>query len=130
MAPVPRVFSDGLLLFPRVRVLAFQRLDDEPLTHRPRRHLDAPGRAVDHRGDRLQIRLERTPGTGGDLRSDAAKVLGVLPKTVAHWCEAGKLPDAQKTSPGKGGRWRIPAVSVYRLGTPAPRAPRLWKAKG
>ena len=62
--------------------------------------------------------------------AEAAKVLGVLPKTVAHMCESGRLADAQKTSPGKGGRWRIPAVSVYRLRTPAPAAPRLWKAKG
>lgn len=80
--------------------------------------------------DLRTVSMDESPHDGLLSTADAAKVLGVLPKTVAHWCEAGKLPDAQKTSPGKGGRWRIPAVSVYRLGTPAPRAPRLWKAKG
>ncbi len=80
--------------------------------------------------DLRTVSTDTRPHDGLLSTGDAAKVLGVLPKTVAHWCEAGKLADAQKTSPGKGGRWLIPAVSVYRLGTPAPRAPRLWKAMG
>ena len=41
----------------------------------------------------------------------AAAALGVSPKTVAHWCHAGRFPGARKTG-GKGGKWTIPASQV------------------
>ena len=45
--------------------------------------------------------------------ADAARACGVTAKTITHWCEAGKhFPNARKTSPGKGGRWIVPANEV------------------
>ena len=45
--------------------------------------------------------------------TDTARACGVTPKTVTHWCEAGKhFPNARKTSPGKGGRWIVPASDI------------------
>ncbi len=45
--------------------------------------------------------------------TDAARACGVTAKTITHWCEAGKhFPNARKTSPGKGGRWIIPASDI------------------
>ena len=45
--------------------------------------------------------------------TEAARACGVTPKTVTHWCEAGKhFPNARKTSPGKGGRWIVPASDI------------------
>ncbi len=45
--------------------------------------------------------------------TDAARACGVTAKTVTHWCEAGKhFPNARKTSPGKGGRWIVPAGDI------------------
>jgi hypothetical protein len=42
----------------------------------------------------------------------AARLLGVKPKTVAHWCHAGKFPGARKTGQSGGGKWIIPAPDV------------------
>lgn len=45
--------------------------------------------------------------------TDAAHACGVTAKTITHWCEAGKhFPNARKTSPGKGGRWIVPASDI------------------
>ena len=45
--------------------------------------------------------------------TEAARACGVTAKTVTHWCEAGKhFPNARKTSPGKGGRWIVPASDI------------------
>ena len=45
--------------------------------------------------------------------TEAARACGVTAKTVTHWCEAGKhFPNARKTSPGKGGRWIVPANDI------------------
>ncbi len=45
--------------------------------------------------------------------TDAARACGVTAKTITHWCEAGKhFPNARKTSPGKGGRWIVPASDI------------------
>ena len=45
--------------------------------------------------------------------TDAARACGVTAKTITHWCEAGThFPNARKTSPGKGGRWIIPAGDI------------------
>ena len=43
---------------------------------------------------------------------EAARACGVTPKTIAHWCELGRFPNAFKTSPGKGGQWVVPAGDV------------------
>ena len=40
--------------------------------------------------------------------AQAARVLGVSPKTIAHWCHAGRFPGAQRSS-HRGGTWIIPA---------------------
>jgi len=42
----------------------------------------------------------------------AARLLGVSPKTVAHWCKAGKFAGARKTGGSGGGKWVIPATAV------------------
>lgn len=42
----------------------------------------------------------------------AARLLGLSPKTVVHYCEQGKLPGVQKSGDSGGGRWLIPAASV------------------
>lgn len=59
--------------------------------------------------------LEALDGDGAvPLRLDtdqAAAALGVSPKTIAHWCHAGRFPGARKTG-GKGGKWTIPASEV------------------
>jgi predicted DNA-binding transcriptional regulator AlpA len=45
--------------------------------------------------------------------TEAARACGVTAKTITHWCEAGKhFPNARKTSPGKGGRWIVPASDI------------------
>ena len=41
----------------------------------------------------------------------AAGMLGVSPKTVAHWCAAGRFPGALKTGASKG-KWVIPTADV------------------
>jgi hypothetical protein len=44
----------------------------------------------------------------------AAHILGVSPKTVAHWCKAGRrFPGARRTGEGKGGKWTIPLAEVH-----------------
>jgi hypothetical protein len=42
----------------------------------------------------------------------ASRLLGVKPKTVAHWCKAGKFPGARKTGGSGGGKWIIPASAI------------------
>lgn len=45
---------------------------------------------------------------------EAAKVLGVKPKTIRTWCRDGKFKGAFKT--GKlAGDWRIPASAIYEM---------------
>ncbi len=44
--------------------------------------------------------------------TEAARACGVTAKTVTHWCELGRFPNAFKTSPGKGGQWVVPAGDV------------------
>jgi len=41
----------------------------------------------------------------------AAAALAVSPKTIAHWCHAGRFPGARRTG-GRGGKWVIPAAAV------------------
>lgn len=43
-----------------------------------------------------------TDRDGGPVRRD----------TVKHWCQAGKIPGAVKTQPGKRGEWQIPLASL------------------
>ena len=75
-----------------------------------------------------QVNTERPFGRLLDSR-EAARVLGLKPKTVANHCAAGQFPGARKTSTGKGGRWRIPAVEVYEAAGHTPSlGPRLWEA--
>lgn len=44
--------------------------------------------------------------------SEAARLLGVEPRTVAHWCRQGRLPNAFKTGQDGDGEWRIPRGDV------------------
>jgi hypothetical protein len=48
----------------------------------------------------------------------AARILGVSPKTVAHWCVAGRFPGARKTGTGQGGKWTIPAAALHVEASP------------
>jgi hypothetical protein len=60
--------------------------------------------------------LAAEPGAtlGGRYDTDqAARILGVSPKTVAHWCVAGRFAGAAKTGTAKGGKWTIPAAAVH-----------------
>ena len=41
----------------------------------------------------------------------AARLLGIKSKTVAHWCHAGRFPGARRSSQ-RGGTWIIPAQAV------------------
>ncbi len=57
--------------------------------------------------------LEREGAPVSYNTAEAARACGVTAKTITHWCEAGKhFPNARKTSPGKGGRWIIPAGDI------------------
>ncbi len=56
--------------------------------------------------------LEREGAPVSYNTAEAARACGVTPKTLAHWCELGRLPNAFKTSPGKGGQWVVPAGDV------------------
>ena len=59
---------------------------------------------------------------------EASKILGVSPKTIRKWCNAGRFPSACKTS-GDEGEWRIPTHEVYADGRreKAAPTPRLWR---
>ena len=56
--------------------------------------------------------LEREGAPVSYNTNDAARACGVAPKTIAHWCEAGRFPQAFKTSEGRGGQWVIPAGDI------------------
>ena len=57
--------------------------------------------------------LEREGALVSYNTAEAARACGVIPKTIAHWCEsAERFPSAFKTSEGKGGQWVIPAGDV------------------
>jgi hypothetical protein len=43
---------------------------------------------------------------------ETAKVLGVVPRTVARYCKEGRLKRARKSSDDSG-KWLIPSDSVY-----------------
>ncbi len=51
--------------------------------------------------------------TGYVNTREAARMLGVKPKTVTHWCEKGRFPGARKSGLNGGGIWLIPASEVY-----------------
>lgn len=73
--------------------------------------------------------LERVDGTetvgGRDLTTrETAELLGLANhRTVEHYCRAGRLPGAYKTS-GETGDWRVPAAAIdafrSRAGTRTP----------
>lgn len=71
--------------------------------------------------EELLALLATDPGVTLSGRYDtdqAARVLGVSPKTVAHWCVARRFPSATKTGTGAGGKWTIPAAEVHHLAGP------------
>ncbi len=45
---------------------------------------------------------------------EAAGVAGVSPRTVQRWIREQRLP-AKRTSPGRGGRWRVRLDDLERL---------------
>lgn len=57
-------------------------------------------------------------GAGDDVlyvdTDRTALMLGVSPKTVAHWCAAGRFEGARKTGEGHGGKWVIPLTAIRR----------------
>ncbi len=74
-------------------------------------------------------RLDGVQVAGRFLSSkEAADILGVHPRTIARWCNAGRFARARKTSDDTGD-WRIPAAEIYtEFGarhTP-PSRPKLW----
>ena len=56
--------------------------------------------------------LEREGALVSYNTAEAARACGVTAKTIAHWCELGRFPNAFKTSQGKGGQWVVPAGDV------------------
>lgn len=60
-----------------------------------------------------ELRQLRAADVAVSYDCDAAgRLLGVSPKTVAHWCKAGKFPGARKTGGSGGGKWIIPATAL------------------
>ena len=60
---------------------------------------------------------------------EAARMLGMKPKTIANWCNAGRFSGAIKSS-GRAGKWLIPAAEVYKAMDAVsrhPTRPRLWR---
>lgn len=53
-----------------------------------------------------------------------AKILGVKPKTIAHWAARGRFLGAFKTS-GRQGKWTIPIEAIKQ--TPKSGRPKLWE---
>ena len=62
--------------------------------------------------DARKIQHEKQPLQLWYTTNQAAPLLGVCAKTVTNWCKQGRFPNAKKTSPGKGGKWTIPACDI------------------
>ena len=83
------------------------------------------------------VALEDLRSLDGNLSPDrmmktteAARILGVAPKTIASWAADGRFAGARKTS--SSGEWRLPSRAVYDFaGSPpnkgATAIPKLWR---
>jgi hypothetical protein len=70
--------------------------------------------------EELLALLATDPGASFSGRCDteqAGRILGVRPKTVSHWCTAGRFPGARKVGTGKRARWTLPLEAVYAAAT-------------
>jgi hypothetical protein len=67
--------------------------------------------------------------TGYVNTHEAARMLGLAPKTVMNWCRQGRIIGAMKTSGSNGGVWRVPVASIGRIND-SHETSRLWRAEG